>query len=137
MKTGSCREETSSRRRCGGPRTVPKLPLPAGLREAEGMSIKSRPRRLEPYIDCMRQPRQLDDTSADARAKLRALYLSMTPAEKLERMSELTRAANQLSLAGLAARYPEESRPELLLRLARLRLGDEQVELAYGPRNGA
>ena len=52
----------------------------------------------------------------------------MTPGEKLRRMSELTLAANQLALAGLAARYPGESRQELLWRLARLRLGNDLVD---------
>lgn len=85
----------------------------------------------------MRHPQQLDDTSADVRMMLRELYASMTPGEKLRRMSELTLAANQLALAGLAARHPQESRHELLLRLARLRLGDELVDRAYGRRDGA
>jgi CHASE2 domain-containing sensor protein len=78
----------------------------------------------------------LDDTSPDARAVQRRLYAAMTPAEKLKKMSELTLAANQLSLAGLALRYPNESRAQLLLRLARLRLGDEIVDRVYGPRHG-
>ena len=85
----------------------------------------------------MIRPQQLDDTSADARRVLRELYASMTPAEKLRRMSQLTLAANQLALAGLAARHPGETRGELLLRLARLRLGDDLVDRAYGPRDGA
>jgi hypothetical protein len=85
----------------------------------------------------MVHPRQLDDTSSDTRKVLRELYASMTPAEKLRRMSELTLAASQLALAGLAARHPQESRSELLLRLARLRLGDELVDRAYGRRDGA
>jgi hypothetical protein len=46
---------------------------------------------------------QLDDTSADARRVQQMLYASMTPAEKLKRMSELTPAANRLALIGLAA----------------------------------
>ena len=84
----------------------------------------------------VRQP-QLDDTSADARRVQYELYESMTPSEKLRRMSELTMAVNQLALAGLASRHPDESRQELLLRLARLRLGDELVDRAYGVRDGA
>lgn len=68
---------------------------------------------------------------------LRELYAAMTPAEKLLRMSAITLAANRLTLAGLAARHPEESRQQLLLRLARLRLGDDLVDRAYGPRDGA
>jgi hypothetical protein len=79
----------------------------------------------------------LDDTSADARKVVNQLYASMTPAEKLKRMSELTLTANQLALAGLEARHPEESRSELLLRLARMRLGDELVDRAYGARRGS
>src|SRR5579884_3479732 len=74
------------------------------------------------YIQRMGRP-QPDDTSADARRVQHALYASMTPAEKVTRMSELMRAANQLALAGLAARHFGESRQDLLLRLARLRLG--------------
>jgi hypothetical protein len=85
----------------------------------------------------MARRHDLDDTSADARAVMRDLYASMTPAEKLTRMRELTLAANQLALAGLAARHPAESRQELLLRLARLRLGDELVDRVYGVRRGA
>lgn len=85
----------------------------------------------------MLRPHRLDDTSDDARTVLRDLYASMTPAEKLRRMSELTLAANQLALVGLAARYPGESRQELLLRLARLRLGNDLVDRAYGEDDGA
>ena len=82
-------------------------------------------------------PRQLDDTSADAHTVMRERYALMTPAEKLRRMSELTLAANQLALAGLAARHPGDSRPKLLLRLARLRLGNDLVDRAYGAGDGA
>jgi hypothetical protein len=84
----------------------------------------------------MDRARELDDTSDDARRILREMYASMTPAEKLRRMSEVTLAANQLALAGLAARHPKESRQQLLLRLARLRLGDDLVDRAYGARDG-
>lgn len=83
-----------------------------------------------------RLPR-IDDTSLDALRVMQQLYASMSPGEKLRRMSELTLTANQLALAGLEARHPDESRPELLLRLARLRLGDELVDRAYGARRGS
>lgn len=82
-------------------------------------------------------PRQADDTSAEARAVLRELYASMTPGDKLGRMRELTLAASRLALAGLATRHPGESRRDLLLRLARLRLGDDLVDRVYGTRNGS
>ena len=84
----------------------------------------------------IRRP-QLDDTSPDVRRVQKELYASMTPAEKLSRMSQLTVAANELALAGLRARHPDESRQDLLLRLARLRLGDDLVDRVYGARDGA
>lgn len=85
----------------------------------------------------MVRPPQFDDTSADVRRVQQGLYASMTPSQKLRRMSELTMAANRLALAGLAVRHADESRQELLLRLARLRLGDDLVDRAYGARDGA
>ena len=81
--------------------------------------------------------RPLEDTPADVQAVLRERFATMTPAEKLRRMSELTLAANQLALAGLTVRHPGESQQEILLRLARLRLGDYLVDRAYGARDGA
>jgi hypothetical protein len=78
-----------------------------------------------------------DDTSSAVRGLQRELYTSMTPAEKLRRMSELTLAVSRLSLAGLAFRHPGDSQQQLLLRLARLRLGDELVDRAYGAQNGS
>lgn len=73
----------------------------------------------------------VDDTSPDARAVLARLYAEMSPAEKLSRVRDLTLAANRLSLAGLRSRHPDESEGILLLRLARLRLGDDLVRRAY------
>lgn len=78
-----------------------------------------------------------DDTSDEARAVMRRLYASMTPAEKLKCMSELTAAACRLSLAGLRSRHPGESESALLLRLARMRLGDALTDRVYGSRRGA
>jgi hypothetical protein len=93
--------------------------------------------RERPYIQFMVRPPQLDDTSNDVRSVQQALYASMTPSQKLRRMSELTMAVNRLALAGLAGRHPDESQQGLLLRLARLRLGDDLVDRAYGIRDGA
>lgn len=73
----------------------------------------------------------VDDTSPDARAIVARLYAEMSPAEKLARVRDLTLAANRLSLAGLRSRHPEESEGTLLLRLAKLRLGDDLVQRAY------
>lgn len=47
-------------------------------------------------------------------------------------MNDLTLAANMLALAGLRERFPTATEGELLLRLARLRLGDDLVRRVYG-----
>ena len=49
-------------------------------------------------------------------------------------MRAVTLAANQIALAGLRLRHPDATERELLLVLARLRLGDDLVELVYGDR---
>jgi hypothetical protein len=41
-------------------------------------------------------------------------------------------AANRMALAGLRLRHPERTDGELLLQLARLRLGDDLVRRVYG-----
>lgn len=74
----------------------------------------------------------LDDTTAKARAFLRRRYAGMTLVEKAECVRAVTRAANEMALAGLRLRHPAASRGELLLELARLRLGNEIVERVYG-----
>jgi len=56
----------------------------------------------------------------------------MSAAEKLQRVRDLTVGAAQLALAGLRARHPGASERELLVLLARLRLGDEVVDAVYG-----
>jgi len=75
--------------------------------------------------------RPLSDTSAEARAVMDAIYRKMTPAQKLLRVRDLTLMANQLALEGLRKRYPGDTESQLLLRLARIRLGDALVEKAY------
>ncbi|HTI04402.1 MAG TPA: hypothetical protein VL549_03745 [Gemmatimonadales bacterium] len=75
--------------------------------------------------------RPLTDTSPAAQAIMDELYRAMTPAQKLERVRDLTLMANRLALEGLRMRHPGESEQQLLLRLARLRLGDDLVARAY------
>lgn len=72
-----------------------------------------------------------NDTDPAALAVMTELYARMTPAEKLERVRALTRTSALLALAGLRARHPGEDERELLLRLARIRLGDELLERVY------
>jgi hypothetical protein len=58
----------------------------------------------------------------------------MSFAERAQRLRELTRAVNQVALAGLRLRRPAASDRELLLDLAKLRLGEDLVERVYGNR---
>jgi len=74
------------------------------------------------------------DTSPDIETLRFERYARMSPAEKAERVTALTRGACTLALAGLRQRYPHADRNELLLRLATLRLGAETVWRAYGWR---
>ncbi len=73
----------------------------------------------------------VSDTDAEAARLMTALYRGMTPAEKLERVRDLTLSANRLALAGLRSRHPLDDESALLLRLARLRLGERLTALAY------
>jgi hypothetical protein len=72
------------------------------------------------------------DTTSEADAVRFALYAGMSPAEKARRVVEFTRVACTLALEGLRARHPGADYPELLLRLAALRLGGETVRRTYG-----
>jgi hypothetical protein len=79
-------------------------------------------------------PVHLSDTAAEADAVRFERYARITPAEKAARVVDLTRTACSMALAGLRGRHPAASQPELLLRLAALRLGAETVWRAYGWR---
>ncbi len=83
-------------------------------------------------------PSPLSAASADTRSAADAVrfqrYARMSPAEKAARMVDLTRVACTLAVAGLRARHPGADEPEVLLRLAVLRLGADSVSRAYGWR---
>ena len=74
----------------------------------------------------------INDTSTAAQQAVDRRYASMSLAEKAERLRAVTLAANQMAFAGLRLRHPAASEGELLLRLARLRLGDDLVNRVYG-----
>jgi hypothetical protein len=74
----------------------------------------------------------VSDTSAAAQKAVDRRYAEMSFAEKAECIRAVTLAANQMALAGLRLRYPGASQRELLLALARLRLGDDLVDRVYG-----
>ena len=71
------------------------------------------------------------DTAPDIDAMRFERYAHMSPTDKVARVVALTRAACLLALSGLRARHPGADEPELLLRLAVLRLGAETVARAY------
>ena len=74
------------------------------------------------------------DTTPEADQVLFEAYARMSPAERAQRAADLTRTACLFALAGLRQRHPDADEPELLLRLAVLRLGADAVERAYGWR---
>ena len=74
----------------------------------------------------------VNDTSRAAKQVVDRRYASMSSTEKIERLRAITRAANQMTLAGLRSRHPGASEGELLLELARLRLGDDLARRVYG-----
>ncbi len=71
------------------------------------------------------------DTSAAAQAVQDALWRRASPAEKLVQVARLSRAVEQLAIAGLRHRYPTEGERELFLRRAASRLGPELVSRIY------
>lgn len=73
----------------------------------------------------------LTDTDAATTARMDAFYRQMTPAEKLQRVRDLTKLAERLSMAGLRARHPDDPAEVLSLRLARIRLGRDIFDRAY------
>jgi hypothetical protein len=73
----------------------------------------------------------LTDTDAATMARMDAFYRQMSPAEKLQRVRDLTKVADRLSMAGLRTRHPDDSAAVLSLRLARIRLGQDLFDQAY------
>ena len=71
------------------------------------------------------------DTSPAAERAQVELWRRMSPIEKLHAVTETTRAALQLSLAGIRLRHPEASDEECMLRLAVFRLGRELARRVY------
>lgn len=77
-------------------------------------------------------PHGIDDTSPSTWRLLGRLYDEMSPAEKLRRVSELTRAGQQLALARLRAEYPAADERELRFRLASLWIDPALLRRACG-----
>jgi hypothetical protein len=75
---------------------------------------------------------QRPDTSVDAERFLVRRYRTISPADKLRIFRQLSRATQELALAGLRHRHPQASVRELRLRLAATRLDHETLRAAFG-----
>jgi hypothetical protein len=73
-----------------------------------------------------------NDTAPAARAIVHARLAEMSVGERAEQLRAVTLAANRNALAGLRTRHPAATEGELLLELARLRLGPDLVRRVYG-----
>ncbi|MFW6012294.1 MAG: hypothetical protein ACOC92_01125 [bacterium] len=74
-----------------------------------------------------------DDTAPEVRAMMLAAYRRMSPAEKLQRVLDLNRAAESLARARIRRQYgPDLPRREEDLRLASLYLDRETMIRAFG-----
>ena len=63
------------------------------------------------------------DTSREAERIQIELWRRMSPADKARAVSEISRAAQELSLAGIRQRHPGASERDCMLHLAVLKLG--------------
>ena len=75
---------------------------------------------------------QSRDTTRSADERMFAHWRSLDGVQRLRVLSEQCQALHRLSLAGLAARYPDASAEELEIRAAALRVGRETVERLTG-----
>jgi hypothetical protein len=71
------------------------------------------------------------DTSREIERLQVARWRQMTALEKTRAVSEISRAVQELSLAGIRQRHPEASEAECRLRLAALKLGRERAVELY------
>ena len=78
----------------------------------------------------MREP-LTSDTSPEIEARQVRAWRAMSPAQKAQLISTLSRAARELALAGVRQRHPDASPREQFLRLAVVTLGPELARDAY------
>ena len=71
------------------------------------------------------------DTSAEASRVQIDLWRRMSPSERAHLASEMTRAVEELCMAGIRMRHPQASERECFLRLALIKLGPELTRKAY------
>jgi len=74
---------------------------------------------------------QSPDTSPAAEAVQFDLWRRMTPVEKADLFTGLTLAVQELAMAGMRLRHPNDSDDTIRLRLAVQRLGEETVRRVW------
>jgi hypothetical protein len=76
--------------------------------------------------------RLAEDTPLEIEGIIIEGYRRMSPTDKLRRVSEMTRAAQQMALLRIDKQYPNATDRERQLRLASLWLTREQMLSAFG-----
>ena len=71
------------------------------------------------------------DTSAEAERRQVEMWRRMSSVDKARLVTDLTRTAEELALAGIRMRHPGATERECLLRLAVLKLGPELAARVY------
>jgi hypothetical protein len=72
-----------------------------------------------------------EDTTAAIEQRQVAAWRRLSPHEKLQLVSDTTRAVTNLSLAGIRRRHPRASERECFLRLAAIMLGVDTARRVY------
>jgi hypothetical protein len=75
---------------------------------------------------------QSSDTSLEAERWLIERYRAMTPAQKIHMFRELSRASQELALAGIRERHPDAGDDELRMRVASTRLPASIMSTVFG-----
>jgi hypothetical protein len=71
------------------------------------------------------------DTTVEIEDRQLEAWRRMSPGERLQMVSEATRAVTELALAGIRRRHPHASERECFLRLAAIRLGVDATRRIY------
>jgi len=71
------------------------------------------------------------DTTAEAQQLQIRLWRRMSDSERLQAVSDVSRAVEELALSGIRLRYPAANERECFLRLAVIRLGAAAVRKLY------
>lgn len=98
----------------------------AGVRGSVGAS-----RGRMCYFSCMRVGRP-NDTHPAIKARLIDGYRRMSPAQKLDRVRELTRAVQELALTDVRRHHPDADAREQALRLASRWIEPDLMVRAFG-----